>query len=76
MKGQFNDNAWAKWNGQIRTKPGDQLPIFQRWLSYKQVLFVEINCDQALDPFNMSIEKLCSIYCVGQLVMTIVINTS
>jgi hypothetical protein len=35
-------------------------------------LFVEINGDQALDPFNMSIEKLCSIYWFGQLVVTIV----
>jgi hypothetical protein len=49
----------------------DQSPIFQWWLPYKQVLFVEINGDQALDPYNMLIEKLCSIYCLGELVMTI-----
>jgi hypothetical protein len=46
------------------------LPISRRWLHYKQVLFVEINGDQALDPYNMSIEKLCSVYYLGQFVMT------
>jgi hypothetical protein len=46
------------------------LPIFRHWLHDKQVLFLEINGDQGLDPYNMAIEKLCSMYCLGQFVMT------
>jgi hypothetical protein len=56
----------------LEQNQGDQSPIFRQWLGYKQVSFVEINGDQALDPINMSIEKLCSTYCFGQLVVTIV----
>ncbi len=77
MKGQFNNNAFkpnefATFNetAKLEQNQGDRLPIFRHWLHYKQILFVEINGDQALDPYNMSIEKLCSMYCLGQFVMT------
>ncbi len=76
-KGQFNNNAFkpnefATFNemAKLEQNHGDWLPISRRWLHYKQVLFVEINGDQALDPYNMSIEKLCSVYYLGQFVMT------
>ncbi len=77
MKGQFNNSAFkpnefATFNemAKLEQNQGDQLRIFTRWIHYKQVLFVEINGDQSLDPFYMSIEKLCSMYCLGQFVMT------
>jgi hypothetical protein len=69
---ELNEFAMFNEMAKLEQNQGDQSPIFWWWLGYKQVLFVEINGDKALDPFNMSIEKLCSIYCLGQLVMTIV----
>ncbi len=66
---ELNEFATCNEMAKLEQNQGDQSPIFRRWLSYKQVLFVEINGDQALDPFNMSIEKLCSF---GQLVVTTV----
>ncbi len=69
---ELNEFAMFNEMAKLEQNQGDQWPIFQWWLSYKQVLFVGINGDQALDPFNMSIEKLCSIYRLGQLVVTIV----
>jgi len=77
VKGQFNNSAFkpnefATFNemAKLEQNQGDQLPIFRHWIHYKQVLFVEINGDQSLDPFYMSIEKLCSMYCLDQFVMT------